>query len=180
MSALKKAGLIPKKVDVRKAPQSKHYESLLKKFSGVVKGTHSVAPAPANAKAYNRARQGAAGTTVAGNKVIIPKSNRTNKTGEYKGWPARVYKSNQGKVVEIPLPQPWDDLLDNPLIQDMETWADYALWDFIVKYERDGQVKYYMGLDVGELLDAKLLNSGSVAIIDIYARRVFKSAKRKP
>lgn len=177
MKALKKAGLIPKTTDLRKVKPTKHYQGLVRKFSGVIRGTHVVAPAPKNAKAYSNTRKGSTGTTRSGNKIIMPKSSKTNATGEYKGWPARIYNDKSGnKIIEIPLPKPWDELFDNPLIQDMEDWDDYGMWDFIVIYEQGGVVKPFIAFDPGMLQDSKLLNSGTVHIRDMFARRVIRKS----
>jgi hypothetical protein len=68
IAKLKKAGIVPKKVDARSVNQTRHYKSLIKEFKSVVEGTARTAKVGANQiTAYQEA-----GYQTKGQRVVVP------------------------------------------------------------------------------------------------------------
>lgn len=73
MTALKKAGLLPANVDVRKIQPTKHYRGLARKFEGVILGRDVSVKIPRGAK------MGSSKVTRKGERAVVPRPSLNGK-----------------------------------------------------------------------------------------------------
>ena len=97
ISNLKKSGLVPKKVDVRKVQQTKHYSGLIRKFKDIAEGSAIATPIP-DRKLVATFNERGDDVIQYGKKVFLKGNLEVNKKGEITN-PYTLKVNKKGEVI---------------------------------------------------------------------------------